>query len=115
MMPTGEIVMRGAEVFALYVVVRALYEGYKTNISDFDDAMHKRAHIAALGAIVAYNIFDLYSFIHFEEMNVGPIDYTISFFNLLSLNVLWLFIIDHFKQERKGTIEKTNWFELFKF
>ena len=111
----GIDVMRIGEAFSIFIVIKAIYEAYKTSTSNFDDFSHKRAHIAALGVISMYSVFDVFSFIWFEAMNDDYVDYTISFFNIFALNVIWLFIIDHFKQERKGHIKKSTWYELFKF
>jgi hypothetical protein len=111
----GMNVMRIGEAFSIFIVIKALWEMRMTSTSNFDDPPHKRAHIAALGAIAAYSLYDVFSFVWFEPMNADYLDYTISFFNIFTLNIIWLFVIDHFRQERKGDIRKSNWFELFKF
>ena len=108
-------VMRIGEAFSIFIVIKCIWEMRMTSISNFDDTAHKRSHIAALGSIAAYSLYDVFSYVWFEAMNQNLVDYTISFFNIFTLNILWLFIIDHFKQERLGDIKKSTWLELFKF
>lgn len=111
----GINVMRIGEAFSIFIAIKALWEIRMTSISDFE-VLHKRAHIAALGAIVAYSLYDVFSYVWFEKiMNLSFIDYSISFFNIFTLNIIWLFVIDHFRQERRGDIKKSTWLELFKF
>ena len=101
-------------LFSAFMSVKAIVELYKTARDDFEP-LHKRAHIAALGGIVAYNMFDIFSFSWFPLIYDGFVDYTIGFFNLVALNVIWLFLIDHFRQERLDRIKPSGWKELFKF
>jgi uncharacterized membrane protein len=97
------------------IAIKAVYEGYQQSISDFDHEPHKRAHIAALGAIFAYSLYDIVSFAWFLDIYENDVDYTISFFNLLFINIIWLFVIHHFKQERTGDYSKVTWNKLIKF
>ena len=110
----GINVMRIGEAFSIFIVIKALWEMRMTSISNFE-VLHKRSHIAALGAIVGYSLYDVFCFIWFETMNENYIDYSISFFNIFTLNIIWLFVIDHFRQERRCDIKKSTWLELFKF
>jgi hypothetical protein len=112
---SGFWIINIAQGFSFFLIIKAVWEMRMTAISDFDDALHKRAHIAALGAIAAYNAFDIFSYAWFPMIYNGIADYTVGFFNLGALNVVWLFIIDHFRQERQGDIHKSDWRELFKF
>ena len=111
----GVYIMRFGEAFSIFIAIKSLWEMRMTTVSSFVDALHKRAHIAALGAITAYSMYDVFSYVWFEAMNTNYIDYSISFFNIFTLNVIWLFIIDHFRQERIGEISRSTWYELFKF
>ena len=99
----------------VYISIRALYESYMQYKSDFDDYAHKRAHIAALGVIFAYSWYDIFSFLWFTDIYESDVDYTISFFNLVFINLIWLFIIHHFKQERTNDYSKVTWQKLIKF
>ena len=99
----------------VYIAFRAVYEAYRQYVSDFDDDNHKRAHIAALGAIFGYSFYDIFSFIWFTDIYKNDVDFTISFFNLFFINIIWLFIIHHFKQERTNDYSKVTWNKLIKF
>ena len=111
---SGFIVIIIAMLFSAFLAVKAVFEAYMTTRSSLEP-LHKRAHIAALGAIIAYNFFDIFSYAWFPLIYSDFVDYTVGFFNLTTLNVIWLFIIDHFRQERLGNITRSNWKELFKF
>ena len=113
-MMEGIWLMRVGEAFSLFIVVKCLWEMRMTTKANFDP-LHKRSHIAALGAIAMYSLFDVFSFVWFEAMNDDVIDYSISFFNIFALNIIWLFVVDHFRQERLDDIKKSTWYELFKF
>ena len=108
-------VMRIGEAFSIFITIKCLWEMRMTYKSDFDDDAHKRSHIAALGSIAIYSVYDVFSYVWFEAMNQNIADYSISFFNIFTLNIIWLFIIHHFRQERLGNIKKSDWLELFKF
>jgi hypothetical protein len=99
----------------VYIAVRAIYEAVMQYRSNFDDHQHKRAHIATLGAIFAYSIYDIASFLWFLDIYQKDSDYTISFFNLFFVNIIWLFVIHHFKQERLNDYSKASWNKLLKF
>lgn len=113
----GEYLIEGALLTHVYIIIRGIYEAYQTNKSKLLDLLHKRSHLAICLGIVAYASYDLFSFLWFldKTMNSDGMDYTISVFNIILFNVLNLFVIDHFKQERFGEIRMTSWKELFKF
>jgi hypothetical protein len=96
----------------VFIIVKAIAEAYKQWLSDFDDFSHKRAHIAALGAIAIYSLYDIVSFTWFLDIYDNDADLTISFFNLVFINIIWLFIIHHFKQERLSDYSKVTWKKL---
>ena len=110
--------LRFVELMAVYVMVKAIYEIYKTWKADKIDGsrLHTNQHIAALLVILFYSGYDVFSFLWFEHiMNDSTADYTISFFNMFFSNLMMLLMIDHFKQERVGEITKSTWWDLFKF
>jgi hypothetical protein len=116
------LIMRFAEIFAAFVIVKAVYEFYMNNkllVKEkgiYGSIEHSYQHMAALIGIITYNIFDIMSFIYFEDvMNEVITDYSISFFNIMYINIVWLIMIDHFKQERKGKTKVINIKDLFKF
>ena len=101
--------------FNVFICIKAIYEGYMQWKSDWGDDAHKRAHIAGLGVIAAYSIYDLFSFAWFMDIYYDNVDYTVSFFNLLFVNIIWLFIIHHFKQERTDDYSRVTWWKLINF
>jgi hypothetical protein len=120
----GSFVIYFGQGWSVFVAIKAFWEAYKTATTNFvmkehqeHDHAHKRGHIVGALGIGFYAIFDVFSFQWFRGdgiyMEAG--DYTIAFFNLLAINVLFLMIIDHFKQERVGKMGKSTWIDLLKF
>ena len=115
-------VIRIAEFFSVYIVLKAWWELYKNNktISHkggiYGSITHSYQHMSALIGIIFYNCFDIFSYIWFEDLTEWTQgDYSILFFNIVFLNIVWLIIIDHFKQERLNKDEPINFMDIFKF
>ena len=120
----GRVVLYFALACSVFVAIKAAWEAYKTATMDFngetgnrEKEAHRRAHIASLIGISFVSLFMVFSYVWFdvEDTGLGFDDRTIGVFNVLFTNILWLFFINHFKQERKGVIKKANWKELLKF
>lgn len=114
-------IMRGVEVLGVFVIIKAVYEMYKhhgylkKSKGVYNSTLHTRQHIAALLGIITYNIYDIWSYVYFEIDTMTNTDYSVLFFNLLFMNILWLIIITHFKQERLDRTMKVSFWDLFKF
>ena len=118
---------RGTLYFALcwtvYVLVKAAYEAYKHHTEPFagcvddDKEQHKRVHIIYLIGVVAVCFGQLFGYLWFDMKNtgLGYDDRTIGVFNILFINLLMLFLINHFKAERVGKPENGSWKEILKF
>lgn len=115
------ILLRLAEFFCVFVVAKAIYELWANQINAknggvYGSVMHSNQHMAALLGIIFYLIFDIWSYIWFEDKaDYTSIDFSIYLTNILFSAGLWLVIIDHFKQERTGVTKKSSFFDLFKF
>jgi len=116
------MVVRLAELFSCYIILKAIWElwlNQKTIIGEtgvYSSIVHAYQHMAALVGIICYNIFDLFSYVYFEDLVAySDGDYTVFFFNILFMNIVWLIIIDHFKQERIGVVKSINFMDIFKF
>ena len=118
---------RGTLYFALfwtvYVLIKAVYEMYK-HVSDTfagcgeeDKEQHRKVHILYLFGVVGVCIGQLFGYLWFDLKNTGlqHDDRAIGVFNILFINVLMLFIINHFKHERIGKQEHGSWREILKF
>ena len=118
---------RGTLYFALcwtvFVLVKALYEMYKHSSSYFagckeeDKEQHRKVHILYLLGVVGVCISQLFGYLWFDLKNTGLEydDRAVGVFNIFFINLLLLFIINHFKHERIGKQEHGSWREILKF
>ena len=116
------IFIRIAEFISVYIILKSCWELYANNktIEDrggvYGSIVHSYQHMAALVGIIFYNAFDIFSYIWFEDLTEWTHgDYSVLFFNITFLNIVWLIIIDHFKQERLSISEPINFIDIFKF
>ena len=120
----SRVILYFALLWAVFVSVKAFYEAYKTSVSDIvgeklqehQDA-HKRQHIAVLLGIAFTSLFMIFSYVWFDVENTGlrDEDRSIGIFLVLFINLLWLVIINHFKNERLGKSHILKISEIFKF
>lgn len=121
----GRAVLYFALCWSVYVSARALYEAFRTYKCGFELAgteleswQHKRSHIAALLGVAFYNFYNIFAYVWFDleaAQQLGEDDRTIGIFNVFFFNLLWLFLINHFKQERVGEISRSGWWDILKF
>lgn len=114
--------MRFVELVGVYIILKGCYELYanyrhsKDGGGVYGSHLHSKQHMAVLIGIITYNIYDIWSYVYFEDyFEYSKADYSVLFFNLLFLNLLWLILIDHFKQERLSSTKPSSFTDLFKF
>lgn len=119
----GRITLYFALMWTVFVMAKAIYEAYRHVNGDFagcngeDLEEHRKVHILYLLAVVGVCIGQLLGYVWFDlkQTGLGTDDRTIGVFNILFINVLMLFVINHFKSERLGVPDKGTWKEILKF
>jgi len=116
------ITVRLAELFIVFVIIKALWELWQNQKEIirgkgvYKSIVHTYQHMAALVGIIMYLGYDLYSYWYFENhILYSLIDYSILVVNLIFQGILWLVVIDHFRQERINDVREFDFWDIFKF
>lgn len=110
-------------ILMLFVFIKATCELVRNNISTnkkkpvYDSFMHSNQHMTYLLGLMIYKI--IHSVSYFLLFENGFLDdkfvHSITWLNSGILNILFLLMIDHFKQERQGRTRRTKISDIFKF
>lgn len=120
----GRATLYFALTWTLYVTIKAFYEASMTNKNEIQGEVcqqhqysHKRQHIAILLSIAFVSLFMIFAYVWFdmEDTGLGDDDRSIGIFNVFFINLHWLVIINHFKNERLGNSHIPKVGDIFKF
>ena len=110
-------------IIITYITVKAICELLRNNLDTnlakpvYCSFLHSNQHMTYLIAIIMYQLINTGTYIMFfahETLEDAHI-HSLLWLKMSVLNVIWLLVIDHFKQERTGVTKITKLKELIKF